>query len=124
MHFVTTLQTLYKYIPPSDLAMMTIISLIVEIIRFVWHFMKTILLIEPCQQTQNKVSDIKMLVGQIMCLVKFESDPLLGATEAFFQQIMLNESSYTVMDICSLKRYVMSTIVGGATTIILIFTEI
>ncbi|XP_050353182.1 uncharacterized protein LOC126775354 isoform X3 [Nymphalis io] len=121
MHFATSLIGLYIFIQSIEFSNSKLFMLIVDLIWFIWHIVKPMLLIEPCQQTQDELAEIRLLVGQIICHVNSESDPLLGVMDAFFQQIILNETSYTVIGICSLTRHIMSKIVGGATTMLLIF---
>ncbi|XP_050353689.1 uncharacterized protein LOC126775668 [Nymphalis io] len=108
------LHTLYD----NDSFSKDILLKILQTSWFIYHITKTILFVEPCYRTEREVSNTRFLVGRIMCYVTSEVDPVRDEIDDFFKQLLLNNISYSAMGICNMGRPLMSTIIGGVTTII------
>ncbi|CAH2235939.1 jg24484 [Pararge aegeria aegeria] len=87
-------------------------AILKQCVWFVCHIFRIIVIVEPCHRISEEFSKTKMLVAQMMCEVTCEADPLFEATDDFFNQLLLNDVSFTVMGICSLKRSTIFTVNG------------
>ncbi|XP_052739032.1 uncharacterized protein LOC112050090 isoform X2 [Bicyclus anynana] len=102
----------------------TVQTVMLEIIWFLCHNYRVILLVQPCHRIKEEVLQTKLLVAQIMCEVTCEADPLFEASDTFLKQLLLNDVSFSVMGICSIGRPIISSVIGGATTLYVVMLEL
>nr|XP_026488992.1 gustatory receptor for sugar taste 43a-like [Vanessa tameamea] len=96
---------------------------ILQTVWFIYHLLNIIMFVEPCYRTQKEVSNVRFLVGRIMCYVTSETDPVRDEIDDFYKQLLLNNTSFSAMGICNLGRPLISAIIGSVTTIIVFLCQ-
>ncbi|XP_047538583.1 uncharacterized protein LOC125072115 [Vanessa atalanta] len=58
----------------------------------------------------STVSNVRFLVGRIMCYVTSETDPVRDEIDDFYKQLLLNNTSFSAMGICNIGRPLISAV--------------
>nr|ARO70273.1 antennal gustatory receptor 1 [Dendrolimus punctatus] len=125
-HLVITPYNLIESL--SDASTMAQLSKIYESVclQFAWcvfHTGNLIVTVEPCHRTITEVAKIKELVSKLMRSSTTTHDHDVNDLNLFYKHLLLREVCYAPLQVCTLNRALVATIMGNITTYLVVLFQ-
>ncbi|XP_075984118.1 gustatory receptor for sugar taste 43a-like [Anticarsia gemmatalis] len=88
------------------------------------HFSKLMMIVEPCHRTHAQMDQTRNLINQMLRYTSPEDFAIISELKLFYRHLMLNQVTYSPMQLFTLNRTLIAAIMGSITTYLVVVIQL